>query len=240
MKHLPRFMRQSIGYLLTLLPPETWSKLAYHHPQFGQRLHKAAKLMHARDPQDMFDRILASHGHSHTLLHDPQIPDMPHLTRPWKISGLAFEEQMMLGDALHYLPNDILTKVDRASMAMSLEARSPLLDSRIFEYAWSLPLSAKIRQHQGKWLLRQILKEYVPEKMFERPKQGFTVPVGAYLRGDLREWAEELLQPEKLEKNGIHAGEVQMIWHRHLKNKGSHADQLWTILMYQAWSEHWL
>ncbi len=145
----------------------------------------------------------------------------------------------MLNDALFYLPYDILTKVDRATMAVSLEGRAPLLDSRIFEYVWSLPEHYKIRDGQGKWLLRQVLKQHVPEELYNRPKQGFTIPVGEWLRNDLREWAEDLLSEEKLTENGLNTNAIRKLWNNHLKGQGGHSVFLWTILTYQAWNERW-
>jgi asparagine synthase (glutamine-hydrolysing) len=143
---------------------------------------------------------------------------------------------MMLTDTLTYLPDDILTKVDRASMAEALEARVPLLDHRVFELAWRLPLKLKIRGNEGKWALRQILHRHVPRELVERPKMGFAIPVGDWLRGPLRGWAEELLDPSRLRQEGLlNAQLLGQRWHDHLSGRGSWGYHLWTVLVFQQW-----
>jgi asparagine synthase (glutamine-hydrolysing) len=154
---------------------------------------------------------------------------------------LSFAEKMMYWDALFYLPGDILTKVDRASMAVSLEARAPLLDRRIYEYAWRLPEKFKIRNGRGKWLLRQVLARHVPAEYFERPKQGFAVPVAAWLRGPLRDWAEDLLSEKKMGDAGIlDVKTIRESWAQHLAGHGSNGQKLRNVLMLQAWRGRWM
>ena len=126
-------------------------------------------------------------------------------------------------------------------MAVSLEARAPLLDKRIFDYSWSLPARFKIRDGQGKWLLREVLARHVPRELFERPKQGFAMPVGDWLNGDLRDWAEVLLDETAMNEDGIlEAKTVQKLWSEHKDGRGNHAERLWSILMFQGWKEKWL
>jgi asparagine synthase (glutamine-hydrolysing) len=150
-------------------------------------------------------------------------------------------ERMMYMDLVNYLPEDILTKVDRASMATSLEARVPFLDYRLVEFAWRLPLDFKIYQGQGKRILRSILSRYVPPQLFERPKMGFNVPLHLWLRGPLRPWVEDLLDPATLRRQGILDPEtVRQTWIRHLNGKQNSANRLWGILMFQAWQHEWM
>ncbi len=148
-------------------------------------------------------------------------------------------EQVMFADLFHYLPSDILVKVDRAAMNSGLETRSPFLDHRIASLAWQLPMNMKIRGSIGKWALRQILYQYVPKKMINRPKAGFAIPIGAWLRGPLRTWAEELLSPDLISQQGFLESEpIQRLWRQHLKG-ADNSSQLWTVLMWQAWYTEW-
>jgi asparagine synthase (glutamine-hydrolysing) len=150
-------------------------------------------------------------------------------------------ERMMYMDLVSYLPEDILTKLDRASMAISLEGRVPLLDYRLVEFAWRLPLDFKIHRGQGKRILRSLLARYVPQRLFDRPKMGFSVPLHQWLRGPLRAWAEDLLEPTKLRQEGIYnPAPVQQAWMEHLSGKRNWAMKLWGILMFQAWQQEWM
>lgn len=143
-------------------------------------------------------------------------------------------------DMQSYLPNDILTKVDRAAMAASLETRVPLLDHRVIELAWRMPLAFKVRDGQGKWALRQILYRYVPRQLIERPKAGFAIPIGAWLRGPLRDWAESLLSPDALAgQPALDAAAIQKRWAEHLSGTHDRTASLWGVLMFQAWTREW-
>src|SRR5262249_49351813 len=147
-------------------------------------------------------------------------------------------EQMMALDLVSYLPDDILVKLDRATMHVSLEGRVPLLDHRVVELATTLPLRDKIRDGRTKWLLRRVLARPVPDRMFTRPKAGFGVPIGAWLRGPLREWAGELLAPDRLRREGyFEPGPVCAAWDEHRHGRRDREYELWDVLMFQAWLE---
>ena len=149
-------------------------------------------------------------------------------------------EQLMLADAMAYLPNDILVKVDRAAMAASLETRAPFLDHRVAAMAWQLPLALKLRDGAGKWALRQLLYRHVPRALIERPKAGFAMPIGPWLRGPLRAWADDLLDSALMRSQGwLQPEPVQRLWREHLAG-ADHTPQLWSVLMWQAWSARWL
>jgi asparagine synthase (glutamine-hydrolysing) len=150
----------------------------------------------------------------------------------------SFEHWMMAIDAQTYMPDDILVKVDRAAMANSLETRVPLLDHRVVELAWRLPLHMKIRDGQSKWVLRQVLYRHVPRELIERPKKGFSIPLGEWLRGPLSDWADTLLNGNRLQKEGFfNPAPIQKVWRDHLYGGRDHSTQLWSILMFQAWLE---
>ena len=142
----------------------------------------------------------------------------------------------MFLDTITYMPDDILTKVDRAAMAVSLETRVPMLDQRVVEFAWSLPLNYKIRNGQGKWILRELLSKYVPRELVDQPKMGFGVPLHNWLRGPLLDWSQNLLDPIKLRNQGyFNAEAVLKKWNEHLSGKRDWQHHLWDILMFQAW-----
>jgi asparagine synthase (glutamine-hydrolysing) len=240
MKMMPLPVRKALSRMLTALPPEHWDRLGKGRPQFGTALHKAASILSYGSQEEVYRR-LTSQWDVPPVLYDEEASPLTVLPEWQAPEGLGFAEKMMYWDALSYLPNDILVKTDRASMAFSLEVRSPLLDRRIYDFAWSLPLSYKIRGGQGKYLLRHILKRYVPDHLFERPKQGFSMPVESWLRGPLREWAETLLDRRHLEEQGLlNTPLIRSTWEAHLSGQGNHALGLWNVLMFQAWHERWM
>ena len=148
------------------------------------------------------------------------------------------ESKMMYMDMMTYLTDDILVKLDRAAMAVSLETRVPFLNTEVIDFAWRLPINMKIRNNKGKWILREVLKKYMPNKIIDRPKMGFGIPIDKWLRGSLLDWAENLLDDQKLKQQGyFQSALVRNMWKEHLSGKRNHQYELWDILMFQSWLE---
>ncbi|MCW5200227.1 asparagine synthase (glutamine-hydrolyzing) [Desulfobulbus sp. F4] len=239
---LPLTIRRLLANLITVLSPQQWDRLAQTAGKsgmlLGDRAHKlAARLNCVRDMDDLYLNLVSEWRETASCVRDGAEPetllsrrraDWPDMQPP--------ELRMMCLDALTYLPDDILVKVDRAAMAASLETRTPFLDKNVVEFAWSLPLAMKIRNDQGKWALRQLLYKYVPRQLVERPKQGFGVPLAAWLRGPLRDWAEALLDEARLRREGYFQPEpIRQRWQEHLSGRRNWEYSLWSVLMFQAW-----
>jgi asparagine synthase (glutamine-hydrolysing) len=201
----------------------------------GNNVHKLATVIGQPDIDAFYTRLVSTWPDPATLLIAGGEPPLPWADR--RFEGPA-ARRMMLLDLLTYLPDDILVKVDRASMGASLEARAPLLDHRLVEFCWRLPTHQLIRGGEGKWLLRRVLERHVPREMFERPKHGFGVPIDAWLRGPLREWACDLLSPDRLRREGYLRPEpIEAALRAHLDGRRNLQYQLWTVLMFEAWLE---
>lgn len=240
MRRVPKFVKRALSAGLAKVPVNTWDKLSRYHPQFGSHIHKAGNALSEEDPTGFYLRLVSQWDKPDHLVCGGAEGRVPLTDPALQPKGLSFGEMMMYWDAISYLPG-VLAKVDRASMAASLEVRAPLLDQRIYEYVWSLPESYKVHQGQGKWLLRHVLQKHLPERLFDRPKQGFNIPLGDWLRGPLRDWAEDLLDARAMEEQGyLFPGPVRKIWGDHLAGHGNHSGKLWTVLMFQDWGRRWL
>jgi asparagine synthase (glutamine-hydrolysing) len=199
----------------------------------ADRLPKLAPLLAEDTPGGLYDRLLSNPVDPVDLLASGEDPGAAALDSP---RFGDYRELMMYTDTLRYLPDDILVKVDRASMAVSLESRVPFLDHRVVELAWRLPMSAKVRGGVGKHILREVLYRYVPRSLVERPKMGFSAPIDTWLRGPLRDWAESLLSEKSLREGGyFNPGQVRTLWTQHLRGDRNWRYSLWAILMFQAW-----
>ena len=183
---------------------------------------------------------MASHWlPSERVVRETVLDASPHFSKQEWLTLPDFALQAMYLDTITYLPNDILAKLDRASMAFGLESRIPYLDHRVVEFAWRLPLEMKVRPHHGKWILRQLLRRYVPSQLTERSKMGFGIPLDSWLRTSMRDWAEALLDPRRLQQEGFFdSAVVRRKWDAHLQGRGAWQYHLWDILMFQSWLEH--
>ena len=231
---------------LGAVPPGSWDRLfagvgrvvgrSHSLRMPGTKLHKIARVLPAVDLHQTY-RALTSHTDDPSRLVPGAVEPPTLLTDPQRWPALEDPvERMMYLDSMTYLPDDILTKIDRATMASSLEGRVPFLDPAVAALAWRLPVDLKVRAGTGKWLLRRLLHRYVPPALVERPKAGFGVPIGAWLRGPLRPWADELLDSHRLGRDGVLAPHVvTRMWGEHLSGRRDHQFELWNVLMFQSW-----
>ncbi len=220
--------------LRPLLPPRLRQSLP------GDKLYKLAGVLPSANQDGLYHRLVSLWKTPDELVIGGHEPASLLTDASVRRNIPNFTERMMFLDLVTYLPDDILVKVDRASMGVSLEARAPLLDHRVVEWVWQLPLTLKQRNGRSKWLLRQVLYRYVPAELIERPKTGFGVPIDIWLRGPLREWAEALLEEKRLRREGFLKPEaIRSVWADHLSGQRNEQYRLWVILMFQAWRERW-
>ncbi len=242
---MPRQLKQGVAWGLDAATPARWDAAAawlprrLRPPQAADKLHKLAAILRA-PPDSLYAALLATWpdasstlpgaGTCRVIFGDAAVSA--------RLNGLG--EHLQYLDTTTYLPDDVLVKVDRATMAVGLECRVPLLDHRVIEAAWTLPWSLRARGVTGKWLLRKVLERYLPRTLFDRPKTGFAVPLADWLRGGLRDWAEAMLEPKRLETAGVlEPSMVRALWQQHLSGRHNRHQALWNILTFQAWYEHW-
>jgi asparagine synthase (glutamine-hydrolysing) len=228
---LAGFSPASVDRAFSLLPARLRPR------QAGLKLQKLAYGIGAcSSPDALYRRLVGQWNGPARLVPGATEPEPAHSDAAYAAAAPDVVERMQLRDLTTYLPDDVLAKVDRASMAYGLEARVPLLDLRLVEFAWRLPLRFKLRDGTSKWLLRRVLARHVPPALFERPKSGFAVPIADWLRGPLRDWAEDLLDPQAMAHDGLPApGPVRALWAQHLAGKTDGSGPLWTALSLLAW-----
>ncbi|MBL51923.1 MAG: asparagine synthase (glutamine-hydrolyzing) [Candidatus Marinimicrobia bacterium] len=245
LNYVPLKLRKSFAEKIIGLSPEEIRKLIKFLPisshkqnNLGGLLIKIANVIGADNITEYYENLIYQTDKPSEILHEKNQPYEIGRKNNSKLDIGSYSdlEKVMIMDTINYLPDDILVKVDRASMSVSLETRAPFLDPRVFKYAWSLPSGLKINGSKTKFILREVLSNYIPKKMIERPKKGFGIPLDDWLRGPLRDWADALLNKELINSEGLlNANTVQKIWHDHVKGKANRGPLLWNILMFQLW-----
>ena len=250
-RRVPRVFRNIAAYIMRSQTADRWDHLyglfrpvvpnSFRVAQFGSKVNTLADFIVNEHSHELY-RSVVSHWKSpaNVVLNGIEPETVLTAAEVGGTLGLSLEQRMMVLDSLSYLPDDILVKLDRAAMRESLETRVPLLDHRVIEFAWSLPHEMKIKDGTGKWILRRLLRKYVPPELFERPKMGFAIPLGSWLRGPIRDWAEELIKESLLDQQGfLDPKPIRKIWSEHVSSQKDHSYLLWDVLMFQAWlSEH--
>jgi asparagine synthase (glutamine-hydrolysing) len=241
LQRVPMPLRRATAAAITSLSPGRWDTLGrlLSVARLGDKMHKGSALLDKQSVAELY-RGMVSHWPEPDALVLGSRESTTVLTgsQP-KLNGLDEVERMMALDMLSYLPDDILVKVDRAAMGVSLETRVPMLDHRVVEFAWSLPMEYKLRGGVTKWPLREVLFRHVPRSLIERPKMGFGVPIDQWLRGPLREWAENLLGESRLRQEGFFNPEpIRQKWAEHLSGVRNWQHHIWDVLMFQAWLDN--
>jgi asparagine synthase (glutamine-hydrolysing) len=214
----------------------------------GDRIYKLLEHFSAKNSWDFYHRLTRQWQMDESLILNPSSQNKDHwgsqdLFFKWKIEpwfqGLSLVEKMMLIDTLNYMVDDVLVKVDRATMYSALESRAPFLDHQVVEWAWSLPISYKVHEGQKKIILRKLLNQYVPSSLFERPKVGFSIPLEHWLRNHLKDWASNLLSSSSFQRTGlnewVNTSLIEKKWSEHLSGKKNNQYALWNVLMLQQW-----
>ncbi|MEC4805585.1 MAG: asparagine synthase (glutamine-hydrolyzing) [Jaaginema sp. PMC 1079.18] len=245
---LPSLMRRMMAQILAYPTPKVWNRLfqvltpvfpkSFQQRLPGDKLHKLAGVLTVPNATALYGHLVSHWTETNALVIGATEP-LTILNDPVSWPNLSdFSTWMMYLDILTYLPGDILVKVDRAAMGVSLETRVPFLDHRVVEFAQTVSTDFKIRQGQGKWLLRQVLYQYVPSHLTERPKMGFGIPLDQWLRDELKDWAEELLSEQRLKQEGFfHSEPIRKKWQEHLSGTRNWQYHLWDVLMFQSWLE---
>jgi asparagine synthase (glutamine-hydrolysing) len=244
---IPGPIRRLTGNAIAGLTPEHCDRILYAIRPFlpgrlrkgasGDRLGKLAEILANMDgPESVHWQLAAKWSRPSSVVLDSSESGPSASAAVMGPPRGGHMSRLMYLDFVNYLPDDILAKVDRTSMAVSLESRAPLLDHRVVEFAWRIPEAMKLRDGRGKWLLRQVLYKYVPPALVDRPKMGFCVPIDTWLRGPLRDWAEDLLHPDRLRAEGFFdPAPIRRTWEEHLSGRRNWQGQLWCVLMFQAW-----
>jgi asparagine synthase (glutamine-hydrolysing) len=243
---MPPAMRRAAGSAVRILPADRWTQLANLLPRrlrpghLGEKLYTAARLL-AQDDDGIYRLIVSYWRDPQALVPGAREPLGPTDDPAIRAFIPDFVERMQYFDSLTILPDGALTKVDRAASAAGLAIRMPFLDPALVDFSWTLPPALKLRGRVNKWLLRQVLYRHVPPAILQRPKMGFDVPIGAWLRGSLRDWAEDLLDEQRLRREGIFdPAPIRAIWREHLAERRNRQGALWVVLMFQAWKQRWL
>jgi asparagine synthase (glutamine-hydrolysing) len=243
---LPGSVRRIGAAGVRTIRPEHWDRVARFLPglrrraagRFGDKLHKAAGVLACSSVDALYTGLVSHWDDPQSLVLDAAEPVTRLTGSGPSLAGLTAVELMMALDMVSYLPDDILTKVDRAAMSVSLETRVPFLDHRLIEFVWGVPQEMKLRDGEGKWILKKLLYKYVPRHLIERPKMGFGVPLDKWLRGSLKEWAGDLLSEDRLRREGYFSvPSVRQKWREHLSGQRNWAYHLWDVLMFQAWQD---
>jgi asparagine synthase (glutamine-hydrolysing) len=246
---LPSSLRQLCAGMMRSLPPDKWNAVVDRIGRIlpllrsvkpGQRIEAIGNIIGSKNQLELYTQLVSlCKNPNQIVINSTELETIIDRPPAWIDLNLDFASQMMYLDSMTYLPDDILVKVDRAAMGVSLESRVPFLDHQIIEFAWQLPHSMKFRDRQGKWLLRQVLYKYVPQQLIDRPKMGFGVPIDLWLRNELRDWAEALLDESRLKQEGFFNPQaVRQQWADHLSGEFDRCYLLWNILMFQSWLEH--